>query len=116
MSLRKNVKRDAAGRTRADRIDRVVAAAGTAWPRLDVRRGEVCLEHSCASVLLIIHCPLLFARVDLLQVCNASVLAAALSCLDKVRNCDRHQNSNNQDHDHDFNKGKSSFLRYVHLV
>jgi len=109
MVLRKNVAASckAARRVRTHDRDRVRTAARAAGLRLHVSRNKVGPRDGCAGVELVLHRKLLFRRVDLLEVSDARIASARLSGLNKVRNCDRHQNADDQHDDHDFDQGET---------
>lgn len=97
---------DVAGRVRSDGCDRVGAARWALRLRLKVSVCTNDVGESCgiARVLSVVHRPLLFGLVDLLEVGDAGLLSAALSSFDEVRDRDRHKNADDQNNDHDLDE------------
>lgn len=92
----------------------------TAWTdrsRFEVSRGSDEVGHctGITSILSLVHSPLLFSGVNLLQVGDTSVSSAAFSSLYEVWNCDGHQDTDDQDDDHDFDERESSISLHCAL-
>ena len=108
--------REAATRVRADHIDRVHATAWAAWECLDIGWRDVGLSNRCTRIQLVLHRILLLRRIDLFQVRDAGVLSAGGPSLNKVRDRDCHENSDDQHDDHDFDESKCSPRISLHIV
>ena len=91
-------------------INSVSTTAWAGWVRFEVSRStdEVGQCAGITSVLSLVHSPLLFSGVNLLEVGDTSVLSATFSSLYEVWNCDGHQDTDDQDDDHDFDERESS--------
>ena len=109
------VARDGAARVRTNVSGGVRTARRTCRSSLEVTSRKVGHCSRVAAVLLVVHRPLLFRRVDLLEVSDTGVLSSTFSGLHKVRDCDRHEDPDDQDDDHNFDERESSISLHVSL-
>jgi hypothetical protein len=110
------VARFVTGRIRSNCSEGVSSSTWTCWLGLHVSgcAGKVAPCDGCTGIQLCVHGVLLFGRVNLLEIRDTRFGSAGISRLHEVRDCDGHQDADNQDYDHDFDEGKCS-VALVHF-
>lgn len=104
-------------RNRADRSsthvsDRVRASYWARRVRLEIAGDarKVGGSWSVRRALLVLHRPLLFGGFDLTKIGDAGARLGGSSRLDEVRDCDRHQDADDENHDHDLDEGETALI------
>ena len=65
------------------------------------------INHGCAGTDLVLHTPLFFSSIDLVQVLDAGILLGGGTGFDEVGDRDRGEQADDGDNDHDFNQRKA---------
>lgn len=108
--LRQNVGREAARGKRGNWFDVVSSSGGADGLRLYIVRwtDQVGEGAGVPGCFFVIHCPLFFCGVHVLEVCKALGFSSAFAGFIELRDGDADQDSEDEDNDHDLDQGETT--------